>query len=434
MTQTEFKRRRNQLIKMVGKGNIAIVSSSSEQTRNRDVDYPFRQDSDFLYLTGFNEPDAVLVLIPGRKHGEYVLFCREKDPLQETWHGRRAGQQGAIDDYAADDSFPIDDIDEILPGLLENRQKVFHFMGRYPDFDQQLMSWVNQIKEKSRSGAHVPYEYVSLDHLIHDMRLYKSRAEIGLMKKAAKISVAAHKRAMQQCKPGKYEYSIEAEYNHEFRLNNAQHAYPPIVGGGENGCILHYTENSEQLKDGDLLLIDAGCEVEGYASDITRTFPVNGRFSPAQKDIYEIVLEAQQAAIKKVKPGNHWNDPHHAAVRVITKGLLELKLLKGTLAKLMKEHAYRRFYMHRTGHWLGLDVHDVGDYKVGEQWRLLEPGMVLTVEPGIYIPANSKGIHRKWWNIGIRIEDDVLVTASGNEVLTASLPSAVEEIEALMAG
>lgn len=434
MIQTEFKRRRNQLMKMVGKGNIAIVSSAAEQTRNRDVDYPFRQDSDFLYLTGFNEPDAVLVLIPGRRHGEYVLFCREKDPLQETWHGRRAGQQGAIDDFAADDSFPIDDIDEILPGLLEGRQKVFHFMGRYADFDQQLMGWVNQIKEKSRSGAHVPYEYVSLDHLLHDMRLYKSRAEISLMKKAAKISVAAHKRAMQQCQPGKYEYSIEAEYNHEFRLHNAQHAYPPIVGGGENGCILHYTENSEQLKDGDLLLIDAGCEVEGYASDITRTFPVNGRFSPAQKDIYEIVLEAQKAAIKKVKPGNHWNDPHHAAVRVITKGLLELKILKGTLAKLIKEQEYRRFYMHRTGHWLGLDVHDVGDYKVGEQWRILEPGMVLTVEPGIYIPAHSKGVNRKWWNIGVRIEDDVQVTKNGNEVLTRALPSAVKDIEGLMAG
>ena len=434
MSPSEFKRRRQQLMKMVGKGNIAIVSSASQQTRNRDVDYPFRQDSDFLYLTGFNEPEAVLVLVPGRAHGEYILFCRENDPEQETWHGRRAGQQGAIEKHAADDSFPIDDIDDILPGLLEGRQKVFHFMGRYPEFDQTLMGWVNQIKSKSRSGAQVPYEYVSLDHLIHDMRLYKSRAEISLMKKAAKISVAAHKRAMRQCKPGKYEYSIEAEYNHEFCLNNAQHAYPPIVGGGENGCILHYTENSDQLKDGELLLIDAGCEVEGYASDITRTFPVNGRFSEAQREIYELVLQAQKAAINKVKPGNHWNDPHNAAVRVITKGLIELKLIKGTLAKLIKENAYRRFYMHRTGHWLGLDVHDVGDYKVGDQWRLLEPGMVLTVEPGLYIPSGSKGVNRKWWNIGIRIEDDVLVTAKGHEVLSAGLPSSVEEIEALMAG
>ena len=434
MNQSEFKRRRQQLMKMVGKGNIAIVSAASQQVRNRDVDYPFRQDSDFLYLTGFNEPDALLALVPGRKHGEYLLFCREKDPEQETWHGRRAGQQGAIEQFGADDSFPIDDVDDILPGLLEGRQKVFHFMGRYPEFDQQLMSWVNQIKANARSGAHGPYEYVSLDHLIHDMRLYKSRAEISLMKKAAKISIAAHKRAMQQCRPGKYEYAIAAEYNHEFSLHNAQHAYPPIVGAGANGCILHYTDNSDTLKDGDLLLIDAGCEVEGYASDITRTFPVNGRYSTAQQDIYEIVLQAQKAAIDKVNPGNHWNDPHDAAVRVITKGLIELKLIKGTLAKSIKEQAYRRFYMHRTGHWLGLDVHDVGDYKVGDQWRLLEPGMVLTVEPGIYIPANSKGVHRKWWNIGIRIEDDVLVTRAGHEVLTAGLPSGMQEIEALMAG
>jgi Xaa-Pro aminopeptidase len=433
MNVSEFNRRRSQLMRMIGKGNIAIVSSASSQVRNRDVEYPFRQDSDFLYLTGFNEPDSVLVLVPGRKHGEYILFCRESNSEQETWHGRRAGQQGAIEQYGADDSFPIDDIDDILPGLLENREKVFQVMGRYPDFDVRLMGWGNQIKAQSRSGVHVPYEFVSLDHLLHDMRLYKSRAEQGVMKKAAKISVAAHKRAMQACKPGLFEYSIEAEYNYEFSRNGAEHAYPPIVGSGQNGCILHYTENTDVLKDGELLLIDAGCEVEGYASDITRTFPINGKFTSAQRDLYEVVLEAQQAAIKKVKPGNHWNDPHNAAVRVITKGLLELKILKGSLPKLMKEHAYRRFYMHRTGHWLGLDVHDVGDYKVGDQWRLLEPGMVLTVEPGVYIPAPSKGVLKKWWDIGIRIEDDVLVTTKGNEVLTAGLPSSVKDIEALMA-
>jgi Xaa-Pro aminopeptidase len=433
MNASEFKRRRSQLMKMIGKGNIAIVSSASSQIRNRDVEYPFRQDSDFLYLTGFCEPDAVLVLVPGRKHGEYILFCRENDPEQETWHGRRAGQEGAIEQYGADDSFPIDDIDDILPGLLEDREKVFQVMGRYPEFDARLMGWVNQIKSQSRSGVHVPYEFVSLDHLLHDMRLYKSRAEQAVMKKAARISVAAHKKAMQACKPGLFEYSIEAEYNYEFSRNGAEHAYPPIVGGGRNGCILHYTENSDPLKDGDLLLIDSGCEVEGYASDITRTFPVNGKFSSAQRDVYEIVLQAQKAAIKKVIPGNHWNDPHNAAVRVITKGLLELKILKGTLSRLLKEHAYRRFYMHRTGHWIGLDVHDVGDYKVGDQWRLLEPGMVLTVEPGIYIPAQSKGVLRKWWDIGIRIEDDVLVTAKGNEVLTSGVPTGIKEIEALMA-
>jgi Xaa-Pro aminopeptidase len=433
MNQKEFKRRRNQLMKMIGKGNIAIVSSSSMQTRNRDVEYPFRQDSDFLYLTGFNEPDSVLVLVPGRKHGEYILFCREKDPEQETWHGRRTGQQGAIDEYGADDSFPISDIDDILPGLLEDRPKVFHFMGRYPEFDQRLMGWVNRIKQLSRTGVGAPYEFVSLDHILHDMRLYKSRAELGAMRRAARISVGAHKRAMQVCKPGLHEYSIEAEYTHEYRRNDAEHAYPPIVGGGANSCVLHYNENNQPLNDGELLLIDCGCEVEGYASDITRTFPVNGRFTPAQRDVYEIVLKAQRAAINKVKPGNHWNDPHDAAVKVITRGLIELKLLKGSPAKLIREHAYRKFYMHRTGHWLGLDVHDVGDYKVGDQWRLLEPGMVMTVEPGIYIPAGTRGAHRKWWNIGVRIEDDVLVTRDGHEVLTAGLPSSIDEIEALMA-
>lgn len=432
MKQTEFKRRRTQLMKMMGKNTIAILSSASQLTRNRDVDFPFRQDSDFLYMTGYNEPDAVMVLMPGRKHGEYVLFCREKDPEQETWHGRRSGQEGAIEDFGADDSFPIDDIDDILPGLLEGTGAIFNIMGRYPEFDKRLISWVSHIREQSRSSKHVPSEFVALEYILHDMRLFKSREELRLMRRAASISVEAHKLAMRACGPGKHEFQIHAEFDYQFRKNNAQHAYPAIVGGGANGCILHYTDNSEQLRDGDLLLIDAGCEVQGYASDITRTFPVSGKYSAAQREIYDIVLNAQQAAIKKVKPGNHWNDPHNAAVRVITKGLTEIKLLKGSPQKLIKDEAYRQFYMHRTGHWLGLDVHDVGDYKVGDQWRLLEPGMVLTIEPGIYIPARSKGVHRKWWDIGIRIEDDVLVTRDGHEVLTEALPKKADDIEALM--
>lgn len=433
MKQTEFKRRRQELMKMMGDNAIAILPSASLVTRNRDADFPFRQDSDFLYLTGFNEPDAVMVLKPGREHGEYILFCREKDPEQETWHGRRAGQEGAVKEHGADDSFPIDDIDDILPGLLEGTDKIYNIMGLYADFDQRLIGWVNHIKAQSRSGLHVPSEFVSLDYVLHDMRLYKSPEELKLMRKAAAISATAHQQAMKICAPQCYEYEIAAEFDYEFRKNNAQHAYSAIVGGGANGCILHYTDNTDELRDGDLLLIDAGCEVEGYASDITRTFPVNGKYSNAQRDIYEIVLAAQKAAIKKVKPGNHWNDPHNAAVRVITKGLIEIKLLKGSVPKLMKEQAFRKFYMHRTGHWLGLDVHDVGDYKVGDQWRLLEPGMVLTIEPGIYIPARSKGVHRKWWDIGIRIEDDVLVTKSGCEVLTEAVPKKIAEVEALMA-
>ena len=434
MKQSEFKRRRHELMKMMGKNTIAILPSASLVTRNRDADFPFRQNSDFLYLTGFNEPDAVMVLVPGRKHGEYILFCREKDPEQETWHGRRAGQEGALEDYGADDSFPIDDMDDILPGLLEGTDSIFNIMGVYAEFDQRLIGWVNHIKAQSRSGLHVPSEFVSLDYALHDMRLYKSREELKLMRKAASISATAHRQAMKTCAPGRYEFQIAAEFDYEFRKNNAQHAYSAIIGGGANGCILHYTDNCDELNDGDLLLIDAGCEVEGYASDVTRTFPVNGKYSKAQREIYEIVLAAQKAAIKKVMPGNHWNDPHNAAVRVVTKGLMEIKLLKGSLTKLIKEQAYRKFYMHRTGHWLGLDVHDVGDYKVGDQWRLLEPGMVLTIEPGIYIPAHVKGVHRKWRNIGIRIEDDVLVTRTGCEVLTEAVPKKPDEIEALMAG
>jgi Xaa-Pro aminopeptidase len=433
MKQTEFKRRRTQLMKMMGKNTIAILPSATQQVRNRDVDFPFRQDSDFLYMTGFNEPDAVMVLMPGRKHGEYVLFCREKNPEQETWHGRRAGQEGAMQDYGADDSFPIDDIDDILPGLLEGTDAIFNVMGRYPDFDKRLIGWVSHIREQSRSGLHVPSEFVALEYILHDMRLFKSREELRLMRKAAAISIEAHKQAMKACSPGKHEYQIHAEFDYQFRKYNAEHAYPAIVGGGANGCILHYNDNNQPLNDGDLLLIDAGCEVQGYASDITRTFPVNGKYSAAQQEIYDIVLEAQYAAIRKVKPGNHWNDPHNAAVRVITRGLTSIKLLKGSPQKLIKEQAYRKFYMHRTGHWLGLDVHDVGDYKVGDQWRLLEPGMVLTIEPGIYIPAHSKAVHRKWWDIGIRIEDNVLVTKTGHEVLTEALPKKPADIESLMA-
>ncbi len=433
MKPTEHKRRRGQLMKMMGKNTIAILPSASEIIRNRDAHFPFRQDSDFLYLTGFNEPDAVMVLVPGRKHGEYILFCREKDPEQETWNGRRAGQEGAVEYYGADDSFPIDDIDDILPGLLEGVDSIYYTIGGNPDFDKRLIGWVNHIKAQSRAGVHVPSEFVSLDYILHDMRLYKSREEIRLMRKAAAINIDAHKRAMKLCAPGMYEYQIAAEFDHEYRRNNTTHAYSSIVGGGANGCILHYTDNTDELQDGQLLLIDAGCEVDGYASDITRTFPINGKYTSAQREVYDVVLAAHQAAVRKVKPGNHWNDPHNAAVRVITKGLVELKLLKGSVPKLIKEQAYRKFYMHRTGHWLGLDVHDVGDYKVGDQWRLLEPGMVMTIEPGIYIPARTRGVHRKWWDIGIRIEDDVLVTRQGCEILTDSLPRKADEIEALMA-
>ena len=429
---SEFTRRRKQLMRMMDRHAIAIIPAAPVRIRNRDAEYPYRQDSDFLYLTGFSEPEAVAVLVPGREHGEYVLFCRERDPVMETWHGRRAGQDGAIEQYGADDSFPISDIDEILPGLMEDRDTVYYTMGRDTDFDQKLMGWINRLREQVRAGAHPPHEFISLEYLLHDMRLYKSRSEVKAMKEAARIAVTAHRRAMQVCQPGMKEYEIEAELLYEFRRNGAEPAYQSIVGGGANGCILHYTENTDELKDGDLLLIDAGAEHLGYASDITRTFPVNGRFSDAQRELYEVVLEAQAAAIAKTVPGNHWNDPHMAAVKVLTRGLVELGLLKGKPAQLIKEGEYRRFYMHRTGHWLGRDVHDVGDYKLDEEWRLLEPGMVTTVEPGLYIPAGSKGVPKRYHDIGIRIEDDVLVTRDGHDVLTGAAPKDPDEIEDLM--
>ena len=429
---SEYARRRKQLMRMMEPGSIAILPAAPMRIRNRDAEYPYRQDSDFLYLTGFPEPEAVMVLVPGRAQGQYILFCRERDPVMETWHGRRAGQDGAIEAYGADDSFPISDIDEILPGLMEDRDRVYYTMGRDTDFDAKLMGWVNRLREQSRAGMHPPHEFVSLEYLLHDMRLYKSRSEVKAMKEAARIAIEAHTRAMQACRPGMMEYEVEAELLYAFRRNGAEPAYQSIVGGGANGCILHYTENCDELKDGDLLLIDAGAEYAGYASDITRTFPVNGSYTDAQREIYEIVLEAQEAAIAVTKPGNHWNDPHLAAVKVLTKGLVDLGLLKGKPAKLIKEGEYRRFYMHRTGHWLGLDVHDVGDYKFEEEWRLLEPGMALTVEPGLYIPAGSKGVPKRYWDIGVRIEDDVLVTPEGCDVLTAAMPKHPDEVEALM--
>ena len=424
--------RRRDVMQHMGSG-VAIIPTAPVQIRNRDVDYQFRPDSDFFYLTHFPEPEAVLVLVPDRPQGEYILFCRERDPEKEIWDGYRAGIDGACEQYGADDAFPIDDIDEILPGLLENRDKVFCNMGRYPDFDKRLMGWVNDVRAKSRNGVHAPGEFVDLDHIVHEMRLFKRVDEIRTMRRAAKISSQAHIRAMQACKPGMYEYQVEAELLHEFRRNGSQYpAYPSIVGSGANGCILHYIENNAQMKDGDLLLIDAGCELDGYASDITRTFPVNGKFSPEQKAIYEIVLAAQHAAIEQVQPGNHWNDPHEAAVKVLVDGLLDLKLLKGKADDIIEKQEYRKFYMHRTGHWLGMDVHDVGDYKVDGIWRLLEPGLVLTVEPGLYIAEGQKGVDKRWWNIGIRIEDDVLVTKSGNEILSIDAPKAIDDIEAVM--
>lgn len=432
MSPREFAKRRKQLMRIMGKGAIAILPAAPVRLRNRDVDYAYRQDSDFHYLTGFSEPESVAVLIPGRKHGEYVVFCREKDPVKETWDGRRAGPEGVVESFGADDGFPIGDIDDILPGMIEQCERVYYTMGVHPEFDSRLMGWLNTLRSQVGKGTHTPQEFVVLDHVLHDMRLYKSRSEISAMRRSAKIAAAAHVRAMKTCRPGMKEFEVEAEFLHEFRRKGTEPSYQPIVGGGENGCILHYTENDDRLDDGDLVLIDAGCEFDYYASDITRTFPVNGRFSPAQRAIYDVVLDAQTAAIEKIRPGLHCKVAHEAAVRAVTRGLVKLGILKGKVPALIKSEAYKRFFMHGTGHWLGLDVHDVGDYKVGDQWRVLEPGMVLTVEPGIYIPSGSKGVAKKWWGIGVRIEDDVVVTKDGNDVLSRDVPKDPDEIEKLM--
>lgn len=432
MNKSEFAKRRKTLMRMVGEEGIAILPGAPVRTRSRDVEYRYRQDSDFYYLTGFAEPDSVAILVPGRDNGEYMLFCRERNQRKEQWDGSRAGPDGAVEHFDADDAFPIDDIDDILPGLLETRNRVYYTMGAYSDFDQRITEWVKSLKNRESSGIHTPHEFVALDHVLHDMRLYKSRAELSVMRRAAKIAVKAHERAMRTIKPGMFEYEIEAEYLHEFRRHDATMSYAPIVGGGANACTLHYIENSAELKDGDLLLVDCGCEYDYYASDVTRTMPVNGRFSPEQRAVYEIVLEAQLAAIEKTVKGNHWNDPHDAAVRIITKGLKRIGLLDGTVQKLIRDEAYREFFMHKTGHWLGMDVHDVGDYKVGDEWRFLEPGMVTTVEPGIYISASRK-VPAKWRNIGIRIEDDVAVTNNGADVLSKGLAKAPEDVERLMA-
>jgi Xaa-Pro aminopeptidase len=431
-SKAEFARRRRQLARLMGRNSIAIVPAAPTRVRNNDVEHPYRQDSDFHYLTGFGEPESVAVLVPGRGAAEYILFVRDRDPLRETWDGRRAGPAGAVELYAADDAFPVGDMDEILPGLMENRERVFYAMGTHPEFDQKVLGWLQVLRNQARNGKHPPQEMVALDHVLHDMRLYKSRVEAGLMRESARIAAAAQLRAMRYTRPGRYEFEIAAELMHEYGRHNASASYQPICGSGANSCILHYHENDARLADGDLLLVDAGAEYQFYASDITRTWPVNGRFSPAQREVYEVVLEAQRAAIAATKPGNHWNQAHEAAVLAITRGLVSLGLLKGRVPKLIKDGAYRRFFMHRTGHWLGMDVHDVGDYKVGDAWRVLEPGMGMTVEPGIYIPAGLRGVPKRYWNIGIRIEDDVLVTGSGCEILTGDVPSDPDAIEAAM--
>jgi Xaa-Pro aminopeptidase len=433
ITAAEFARRRKQLMQMAGEDAILILPAAPERVRSLDTHYPYRQDSDFWYLTGFPEPDAVLVLIPGRRHGEVLLFCRPRDPERESWDGARAGQEGAVERFGMDDAYPIEDMDEILPGLLEGRSRVYYHFGREAEFDRTLIGWVNQVRAQVRHGAQPPHEFLELGHLLHEQRLFKSKDELRLMQRAADISVQAHLAAMHGAHAGVYEYQLQAVIECVFRASDAWPAYGSIVGAGANGCVLHYVANNAAARDGELVLVDAGAEYRGYASDITRTFPVNGRFSPEQRALHDLVTQAQQAAMAQARPGVPYEAGHHAAVETLTEGLLRLGLLSGTLEENLTEGSYKRFYRHKTGHWLGLDTHDVGDYRIDGQSRLLEPGMVFTIEPGLYVAPDDTTVAAKWRGIGIRTEDNVVITANGHEVLTAALARSAEEIEAVMA-
>ncbi len=430
MTGIDYKQRRARLAAAMGSG-VAVIATSPERPRNRDTHFPYRFDSHFYYLTGFAEPDAALVLIAGEAPRS-ILFCREKDPERELWEGTRHGPEAARERFAFEEALTIANLDSSLEQLLENQPALYYPVGAAPEWDARVMRWLNAVRQRSRAGVAAPERLQDVRALIDEMRLLKDAAELAVMRRAAGISAAAHRRAMRAAAPGKKEYEIEAELLYEFRRHGAQFpAYWPIVAGGANACVLHYVSNDGPLADGELLLIDAGCELDGYASDITRTFPVNGRFSAAQRDAYQLVLSAQLAAIAKVGPGNAWNEPHDAAVRVLAQGMLDLGLLKGSLDETLEKETYKRFYMHRTGHWLGLDVHDAGEYKHAGAWRSLAPGMTLTVEPGLYIRA-AQDVPPALAGIGIRIEDDVLVTPDGREVLSGEAPKRVDDVEALM--
>ncbi|HEY5898257.1 MAG TPA: Xaa-Pro aminopeptidase [Burkholderiales bacterium] len=425
-----YAARRRRLASLIGEG-VAIIATAPERVRNRDSHYPYRFDSYFYYLTGFDEPEAVLVIVAG-KTPRTILFCRNRDPEREIWDGFRHGPEAARERFGFDEAHAIGELDPMAPAFLENQPLLCYPVGGDEQWDARVMRWLNVVRSRSRAGVMAPQRMLDVRALLDDMRLAKDAHELAVMRRAARIAASAHRRAMQFARPGRMEYEVEAELLHEFRRQGAQFpAYSPIVAAGANACVLHYVANDAALAEGDLLLIDAGCELDGYASDITRTFPVGGRFSAAQRSVYELVLASQRAAIDKVRAGNAWNEPHDAAVRVLAQGMLDLKLLAGSLDEVLEKETYKRFYMHRTGHWLGLDVHDAGEYKQAGEWRKLAPGMVLTVEPGLYIRA-ADDVPAALRNIGVRIEDDVAVTANGCEVITAEAPKRVDDIEALM--
>ncbi len=433
ITQKEFLERRKRLMKDINKNAIVILPASPIMTRNGDYEYPYRQQSDFYYLTGFEEPESVLVLNPGGGNGEFLLFNRVRNREEEIWTGYRAGLEGAVKNFGADEAYAIHEFQSKLPELLEGRDEIYYTLGMNRHFDKVVLGSVNKIRSKIRNGLHSPVAFIDVIQKIHEMRLIKSEAEIALMRASAKIGSQAHVRAIKACKPGMYEYQLEAELMYEFQQQGARFpAYTPIVGSGANSCILHYNDNNKLIADQSIVLIDAGCEYQYYASDITRTFPANGVFSKEQRAIYEIVLEAQLAGIEAIRPNAPWDAAQNAIVKVITEGLKNIGLLKGDVKDLIEKQAYFPYYMHKSGHWLGLDVHDAGRYKVDGLWRKLQPGMVLTVEPGIYLSADILGLDTRWHHIGVRIEDDVLVTENGYEILSKDVPKKIEDIEQLM--
>lgn len=426
-------------------GGIAVISTAPEVARNRDSEFPYRHDSDFFYLSGFEEPGATLVLkVSGNGQLESHLFCRPKDLEREIWDGIRLGPEAAPEKLGVEFAHSNQALDQKLGKLLADQDAIYIRLAESAEADRRLRHWMRQVRSQARAGINPPSEFHDVESLIHEMRLFKDAHEIDIMRKAAAISARAHIRAMQACKPGMHEYQLEAELLHEFRNSGAQSvAYNSIVAGGENTCILHYRAGSTELRSGELCLIDAGCELDGYASDITRTFPINGKFSGPQRALYNITLAAQEAAVAMTKPGNTFMQPHEAALRVLTQGLLDEKLLKlsdyGSLENTIEAGAYRRFYMHRTSHWLGMDVHDVGSYRERienssqeeKPWRILKSGMVITIEPGLYIrPADD--VDEAFWNIGIRIEDDAVLNDSGCELISRGVPVNADEIEALM--
>ncbi len=436
LTQADFQERRDILAGEMGLRSIAIIATSPVALRNRDADYKYRADSSFFYLTGFAEPEAVAVIETFDTEEEgytYSLFCRERDREMEIWNGYRAGVDGAVDDYEADEAYAIDLLDEEILTKLQNKDKLFYRIGHNAEFDARVAKWIATASGESRRGTSAPAQIMQLDRIVDEMRLHKDENEIELMQLASDISAEAHTLAMQKVRPGMMEYALEAELNYVFGKNGCVPSYNSIVGGGENACILHYVENDKELKDDDLVLIDAACEYQFYASDITRTFPVNGKFSPEQKALYNVVLDAQIAAINAVQIGNSYKEPHNVAVRILVQGLLDLGIMQGEIDEIIQTESFRQFYMHGTGHWLGMDVHDVGTYKANGEWRAYEEGMVVTVEPGLYIAPDDETVDVKWRGIGIRIEDDVVATKNGPLVLTAKVVKTVEDIEALMA-